>query len=89
MDREGGLALVEIERLTESRKAEDMVAVAVRNEDLGDRKARPEAHHLALGALAGVEQQPLALAIDADGTRVALGGRYRAAGPEEGHAQRH
>src|SRR5256885_6751695 len=48
-----------------------------REEDLRQRKAHPVAHHLALGALAALEQQSLAFAHEGHRGDVALDGWSR------------
>jgi hypothetical protein len=45
-----------------------MIGVKVGEEDLGQRKAHPVAHHLALRAFAAFEQERLALAMDGEAT---------------------
>jgi hypothetical protein len=42
----------------------------VREEDFGQRKTHPVAHHLALGALATLEQQCFPLAVNGEATDV-------------------
>src|SRR5437867_2840135 len=54
--------------------AQEMIGVKVREEDLGQRKAHPVAHHLALGALAALEQQRLAFAHESESADVPLDG---------------
>ncbi len=49
-----------------------MIGVKVGEEDLGQRKAHPVAHHLALGAFAAFEQERLALAMDGEATDVSF-----------------
>src|SRR5947209_884734 len=53
---------LETERTDQPDHAEKMVRVEMREENLGQSKAHPVAHHLALGALAALEQKSLALA---------------------------
>jgi len=43
-----------------------MIGVKVGEEDLGERKAHPVAHHLALGAFAALEQERFAFAMDGE-----------------------
>src|SRR5882762_6604430 len=60
-----------------------MIGVKVREEDLRQRKAHPVAHHLALGALAALEQQSLAFAHESHGGDVALDGWSRCGSAEK------
>jgi len=89
VDGQGRLAVVEVPRLQQPRQPQHVVAMEVRDEHVRDGEAGPVAHHLALGALADVEQQTVALPVDHDGAGVALGRRDGAPGPQERHAQRH
>src|SRR2546425_2888678 len=54
------------ERADQSDHPEKMVGVKMREEDLRQREAHPVAHHLALGALAALEQESLAFAHEGD-----------------------
>src|SRR5690348_4509769 len=54
--------------------AEKMIGVKVREEDLGQRKAHPVAHHLALGAFATLEEEGLPFANHGDSGHVSLYG---------------
>src|SRR6267143_1919781 len=60
-----------------------MIGVEVGEEDLGERERHPKAHHLALGALATLEQQRLALSLQGQRGDVALHG-----GPGGGRAEK-
>jgi hypothetical protein len=62
-----------------------VVAVEVRYKKRRHIEAGAEPHHLSLCALATVEQQPVALAIDKDGTRSPVGRWNGPAGAEKGH----
>ena len=63
VDRQRHLAAAQRERLEHARKAEVVVGVVVREEDLLELdEADVAAQELALRALAAVEQQPLAAA---------------------------
>ena len=57
-------APLQAQRSNQSDDAEEVVGVEVGEEDLGQRKAHPVAHHLALGAFAAFEQQRLTLAVN-------------------------
>ena len=89
VDRQSGLAVVEFHRLEETGQPERVVAVKMGEKDVGDAEAGPEAHHLALGPLAAVEQKALALPPEERRTRVPSGRRHRAARPEKRHPKRH
>src|SRR3989449_9769278 len=52
--------------------AEEVVGVEMGEEDLREREAHAVAHHLALGALAALEQQRLTLTHEGEGGDVAL-----------------
>ena len=58
----GALALAQAERLEHPRQPEHVVGVEVGEEDLLELDQPDRAHELALGALAAVEQQPVAAA---------------------------
>src|SRR6267142_2807425 len=60
-----------------------MIGVKMREEDLRQRKAHPVAHHLALGALAALEQQCLAFAHQSHGGDVTLDGWSRCGSAEK------
>ena len=88
-DPQRPVAVVEVVGLQQSRDAEVVVGVQVRDVDLVDLDEPGRALHLALGTLTAVEQQPLA----AD-PRQHAGGRpprrrHRAAGAEEDHVHVH
>ena len=89
MTRSGALAAVEVVGLQQPRDAEVVVGVQVGDVDLVDLDEPGRALHLALRALAAVEQQPVA----ADPRQQAGGraprGRHRAAGAEEDHVHVH
>lgn len=89
VDRQGLRPVVEPERLDQSRNPENVVAVEVRDEQVVDPETGSEPHHAALRALSAVEQQAVALAVDEQCARRALGGRNGAARPEEGDAKGH
>src|SRR5256885_16211772 len=59
----------------------------MREENLGQRKAHPVAHHLALRALAALEQERLTLAYQRHRRDVALHGGAGGGGAEKRHAQ--
>src|SRR5690606_13923515 len=67
--------------------AEEVVGVEVGEEDVAEGEAHAVAHHLALGALAAVEQQGLPLAGEREGGDVAVDGGAGGAGAEEGELQ--
>ena len=69
----------------QARNAEGVIGVEVGDEHVLDREARGVAHHLALGSLAAIEQQQLALALHHQRRNVAIHRRHRSAGTEEGH----
>src|SRR2546430_11192771 len=60
-----------------------MISVKMREENLGQREAHPVAHHLALGALAALEQERLALAHQRHRGDVAFHGGARGGGAEK------
>ena len=66
-----------------------MVGVEVGQEDLLQLDQPDRADELALGALAAVEQQPVAAAPHERGGQAALGGGRRARGSEEEHVEVH
>jgi len=57
--------------------------VRVRKEEIIERKSDPVPHHLALGALAAVDQKRLAFTNDGKGTDRALDGGSRGGGSEK------
>jgi hypothetical protein len=61
---------LQAQRPNQSNDAQEMVGMKVGEEDLGQGKAHPVAHHLALGAFAAFEQQRLALAMNGEATDV-------------------
>ena len=61
----------------------------VRDEDLVEVDQADRAQQLALGALAAVEQQPLAAAAEQRGGQAAPGGRRRGGGAEEDDVEVH
>ena len=89
VDHERVVAVVEVPRLDQAGNPEDVVAVEVRDEQIGDGESGPEAHHLALGSLPGVEEQAVAFPVDENRTRVSLRRRHCPTGSEEGNAHRH
>jgi hypothetical protein len=76
-------AVHEAEGPDESRDAQDVVGVVVREKDLSQAEADPVPHHLSLGPFAAVEQQHLALAVDRERRDVALHGGRGGAGAEK------
>ncbi len=69
--------------------AQHVIGVEVAEEDLAEAEAHAVAHHLALGALAAIENERLALAVDGERRHVAVHRRHRGAGAEEGEAKGH
>src|SRR5436309_12455885 len=59
-------ARLQPERPDQPDHPEKMIGMKMREEDLGQRKAYPVAHHLALGALTTLEQQSLPFADEGD-----------------------
>src|SRR6267143_2900399 len=57
---------LQAQRPNQSNDAQEMIGVKVGEEDFGQRKAHPVAHHLALRAFAALEQQRLALAMNGE-----------------------
>src|SRR6267143_2504286 len=57
---------LQAQRPNQSNDAQEMIGVKVGEEDLGERKAHPVAHHLALGAFAALEQERFAFAMDGE-----------------------
>src|SRR5581483_3034798 len=83
-DEERLLALVELHRLHEAREPVEVVAVEVRDEDLLHLHVRDGAAlELALRALAAVEEQDLAAALERDRGHVPLDAGPRGARAEE------
>ena len=64
--------------------AEDVVGVIVGEEDLAEGEADPVPHHLPLGALAAVEEDRLAFALQRETGDVAVDGGTGGAGAEKG-----
>ena len=64
-------AILQLHGSDEPRDPEEVVSVHVADEDRNDPEAGPVAHHLALGALAAVEQKEVALALHGQTTDVA------------------
>ncbi len=89
VNRQGVLAVVEVPRLDESRQPEDVVAVGVRDEHVGDVEAGAVPHHLALGRLAGVEEERVTLPAHEHRAGVAFGRGDGATRPEERSLQSH
>ena len=78
-DVERLLAPAQVERLEHPRQAEPVVGVVVRQED-GVEVGEPDAaQQLALGPLAAVEQQPVAVEPREQGRQAAPGGGHRCA----------
>src|SRR5256885_9465769 len=65
-------ARLQPERANQSDHAEEVVRVKMRKKNLGQRKAHPIAHHLALGPLTTLEQESLAFAHEGHRGDVAL-----------------
>src|SRR5205807_3767384 len=80
-------ARLQPERTNQPDHSEKMVGVKMREEDLGQGEAHPVAHHLALGALAALEQERLALAHQRHRGDVALHGGTGGGSAEKRHAQ--
>src|SRR5690606_22868185 len=78
------LAALEPHRPEQADHAEEMVGVHVREEDVTDREARLEPHHLTLRALAAIEEHLLALTVEVDRTDVAADRRAAGGGAETG-----
>src|SRR5690606_30621737 len=78
------LAALEPHRPEQADHAEEMVGVHVREEDVTDREARLEPHHLTLRALAAIEEHLLALTVEVDRTDVAADRRAAGGGAEKG-----
>ena len=89
VNRERGVALLEVPGLNQAGNPEHVVAVEVGEQQVVHVEAGAEAHHLALGAFAAVEEEPLALAVHHDGAGRPTRRRDRAAGAEERHAESH
>ena len=71
------------EGLQEAERTQEMIGVEVREEDVAEREAGAPAHHLALCALAAVEEHRLPFARERDRREPALHGRARGGGAEE------
>src|SRR5207248_4593201 len=67
-------ARLQPQRANQSDHAKEVVRVKMREEDLRQRKAHPVTHHLALGALAALEQESLAFAYQSHSRHIALYG---------------
>src|SRR5205823_9482584 len=90
VDGQRNVPAAERERLQHARQAEVVVGVEMRDEYLAQLdKPDRRAQELPLGALAAVEQQPLAPAPDEQRRRRPLGGRNRAGGAEEDEVEFH
>src|SRR5690348_2055661 len=90
VDRQRQLASPQREGLQHPGQAEVVVRVEVRDEHLGQlRKPDRRAQQLALGALAAVEEHPLAAAADQQRGRRTLRGRHRARGSEKDQIEIH
>src|SRR6266571_3668518 len=72
------------ERSDQSDDSEEMIGMKVGEEDFGQRKAHPVAHHLALGAFAAFEEERLAFAMNGEATDVPFDGWPGGGGAEEG-----
>ena len=70
-------------RPEQPRQAEEVVGVAVRDEDAGKREAGAEPHDLTLGSLAAVPQDRLAFALDRDPRHIAADGWPRGGGAQK------
>ena len=77
------LAPLQPQRAQQPDHPQEMIGVKVREKDLGQGKAHPIAHHLALGAFAALEQQRLPLAHQGEAGDVALDGGARRGGAEK------
>src|SRR5437867_11628695 len=87
VQRHGFSARLEAEGADQPDYAEKMIGMKVREEDLGQRKAHPVAHHLALGALAALEEQGLTFAHESESANVPLDGGPSSAGPKKSHGK--
>lgn len=80
--------VVELHGLDESGKSEEVVAVEVRDEDVGYlHVGEAGALELPLGAFSAVEKEDFTASVDGGGGDVALDGRPAAAGAEEEDSQ--
>ena len=90
VDGQRDLAPPEGERLQHPRKAEVMVGVVVRQEDLGQlHEPHGGAQQLTLCALAAVDKDPLSAAAKQRTREAALRSRHRARGSEENEIEIH
>ena len=90
VDRERNLATAERERLEHARKAEVVVGVVVREEDLLElHEADIAAQKLPLRPFGAVEEKAIAAPPDERRGEGALRGRHRARRPEENDVQLH
>ena len=89
VDRQRLLAPAQAERLEQARQPEEVVGVEVADEDLLELEQADRAQELALGALAAVEQQPVAAAPDERGGQAAARRGRGAGGADEDHVEVH
>jgi hypothetical protein len=89
VDRERRLAVAQVEGLQHSRQAEPVVGVQMGEIDRLDVRQADRAQQLALGALAAIEEQPVAATAHEDGREAAPRGRHRAGGAGEEQRQVH
>ena len=82
-------ARLQRERAQQAEDAEDVIGVVVREEEVVERERDAVAHHLALGALAAVDEQRFALADEGERRDAALDGGAGGGGAEEAEGEAH
>src|SRR6184192_580042 len=80
-------ACLQPQRANQSDHAKEVVRVKMSEEDLRQREAHPVAHHLALGALAALEQESLPFPHERHRGDVALDGGPGGRGAQESHGK--
>ena len=89
VDRQRPLARAQVERLEHPDQPEPVVEVVVRDEDRVELGQPDRAQQLLLGALAAVEQDPVAARAQQDRGQPAARGRHRAGGAGEEEREVH
>jgi hypothetical protein len=81
------VALLEAEGAHESDHTQEVIAVKMREKNLGQREAHPVPHHLALRTFAAIDEQGLAFALERQGGDVALDRGTRGRRAEKGDGE--
>ena len=80
---------LQLHRAHEADRAEHVIGMEMREENVAGHQRDPVPHHLSLGPFAAVEQESLTVAHERDRRDVALYGRPRGGGAEKPQGQRH